>query len=632
MGISLFGLTPAATYPALIKFGDNSAISGVLRALSDGLGNDLPIQVSNTAVNFTGTLTQAGATLQPTLVSGTNIKTVNGASVLGSGNIVTPQPSGVAGAIQFSNGSAFASDAANFFWDDTNKRLGIGTNNPYAATLQVKGINTSVGTNAVFVENSVGLPALIVRNNGTVNLPGNLFAEADISVGNGNTSLGARLGIKGSGSTSATTSLLVQNSAGTEAFRVYDNGIVSVGGTFPFGGYQLVASGSILAQTGLTTNGLVGCDRIGIGETGGVSPVASAALEVRSTTKGILFPRMTTTERNAIATPATGLQIYNSTTNTNDTYNGTAWQSNSVSGVSGAIQFSNGSAFASDASNFFWDNTNKRLGIGTNSPTALVHIAGNWQSPSLVRQWFKLTETSTGNTFGIVPSQVGLSNTGYSFQINEANEIVGRVGQTLFGTLLTGGEMTARVGIRGNGSTSATTSLLVQNSGGSELLKVDDSGQVYVNTQIFAKNTAFGAWAQINTFNNNLSLVGYANASQDHVWQSSVSFNSSNFRQTANGFGFEIGNLPTINASAIVNITSTTKGFLPPRMTTTQKNAIATPAAGLVVYDNTTNKLNYNNGTVWKEVTPDGYTGLVTVNATPPVTFDIQNGIIVNVI
>lgn len=52
---------------------------------------------------------------------------------------------------------------------------------------------------------------------------------------------------------------------------------------------------------------------------------ASAVLEARSTTKGFLPPRMTTTQRDAIATPATGLQIYNTTTNENNTYNGTAW-------------------------------------------------------------------------------------------------------------------------------------------------------------------------------------------------------------------------------------------------------------------------------------------------------------------
>ncbi len=38
----------------------------------------------------------------------------------------------------------------------------------------------------------------------------------------------------------------------------------------------------------------------------------------------------------------------------------------------------------------------------------------------------------------------------------------------------------------------------------------------------------------------------------------------------------------------VVDLTSTTKGFLPPRMTTTQKNAIASPATGLQVYDSTT--------------------------------------------
>jgi hypothetical protein len=45
------------------------------------------------------------------------------------------------------------------------------------------------------------------------------------------------------------------------------------------------------------------------------------------------------------------------------------------------------------------------------------------------------------------------------------------------------------------------------------------------------------------------------------------------------------------NASAIVDITSTTKGFLPPRMTTTQRDAISSPAAGLVIYNTTTSKL-----------------------------------------
>jgi len=64
------------------------------------------------------------------------------------------------------------------------------------------------------------------------------------------------------------------------------------------------------------------------------SEVATSAFTVNSTTKGsIPSPRMTTTQRNAITTPATGLSVYNTTTNTNDYYNGTAWVSASTSTI-----------------------------------------------------------------------------------------------------------------------------------------------------------------------------------------------------------------------------------------------------------------------------------------------------------
>jgi hypothetical protein len=55
----------------------------------------------------------------------------------------------------------------------------------------------------------------------------------------------------------------------------------------------------------------------------------------------------------------------------------------------------------------------------------------------------------------------------------------------------------------------------------------------------------------------------------------------------------------TPNASAMLDISSTTKGLLAPRMTTVQKNAIATPASGLLVYDTDLAKFNYYNGSTW---------------------------------
>ncbi len=57
------------------------------------------------------------------------------------------------------------------------------------------------------------------------------------------------------------------------------------------------------------------------------------------------------------------------------------------------------------------------------------------------------------------------------------------------------------------------------------------------------------------------------------------------------------------DAAALLEVTSTTKGFLPPRMTEVQRDAISSPPAGLMIYNTTTNKLNFYNGTAWEAVT-----------------------------
>jgi hypothetical protein len=55
------------------------------------------------------------------------------------------------------------------------------------------------------------------------------------------------------------------------------------------------------------------------------SPAASAILDLQSTTQGFLPPRMTSVQRDAITSPATGLEIYNTDTNTLQDYNGASW-------------------------------------------------------------------------------------------------------------------------------------------------------------------------------------------------------------------------------------------------------------------------------------------------------------------
>jgi len=78
-----------------------------------------------------------------------------------------------------------------------------------------------------------------------------------------------------------------------------------------------------------------------------------------------------------------------------------------------------------------------------------------------------------------------------------------------------------------------------------------------------------------------------------------------------------------INANAVLDVQSTTKAFMPPRMTTAQKNAIATPTAGMVVFDTTLGVVAAYSGSAWVTSTVAAST-LTTPGATSPVVYSAQ--------
>jgi hypothetical protein len=90
---------------------------------------------------------------------------------------------------------------------------------------------------------------------------------------------------------------------------------------------------------------------VGISETS-ITPSPSAILELRSSVRGLLTPRMTTAERNAVASPATGLLIFNTTTNEFNVYNGSAWVSyfSFASVTSGGVPYFNSSSSMASSS------------------------------------------------------------------------------------------------------------------------------------------------------------------------------------------------------------------------------------------------------------------------------------------
>jgi hypothetical protein len=107
---------------------------------------------------------------------------------------------------------------------------------------------------------------------------------------------------------------------------------------------------------------------------------------------------------------------------------------------------------------------------------------------------------------------------------------------------------------------------------------------------------------QISLYLNNSTTSGGSSApTTGNVLNNTQSAISSAFFQpTLFKIGGAVNESPV--ATAAVEIVSTTRGFLPPRMTTTQRNAIASPAAGLIVYDTTLNKLCVYT-TAWETIT-----------------------------
>jgi hypothetical protein len=76
---------------------------------------------------------------------------------------------------------------------------------------------------------------------------------------------------------------------------------------------------------------------VGIGTN---NPNASAALDVVSTTGGILPPRLTSTQRDAIQLPADGLIIFNTTTKSMEFFSNGVWTNIATGQVSSSINYS----------------------------------------------------------------------------------------------------------------------------------------------------------------------------------------------------------------------------------------------------------------------------------------------------
>lgn len=369
MGTSLSGLTPATTFDGLLKVGDNDPLTADLKAISTGDGTDTILSLSNSALQIGGETIIEGAT------TGEFFKVRNASNPtqkfyiekvddalnrFNAGTDTTYITYRDGAHLRFVVGGTTHAQLAN----TGDLSIGLGGSNASART-HIKGSGATSATTSLLVQNSAGAQALKVTDDGIVTLGNsNVYVEgADIKrgttalnlttspsltsydsqkfktfdgtnytevmritntdqrVGIGETTPTARLHVKGSGATSATTALLVENSAGTDLLKVRDDG--GVFATNFYAGTSIVQQNSFRINQQWLVSGAGGQGlRIGTANAG---PDNSAKLEVESTTQGFLPPRMTTTQRDAISSPARGLMIYNTSTDTAECWNGSAW-------------------------------------------------------------------------------------------------------------------------------------------------------------------------------------------------------------------------------------------------------------------------------------------------------------------
>jgi hypothetical protein len=308
----------------------------------------------------------------------------------------------------------------------------------------------------------------------------------------------------------------------------------------------------------------------------------------------------------------------------------------------------NGNVTFSSATGMTWDATNSRLGIGTNAPTTQLHVANNQNGQTAINVSNSTSGTNASVAFNLNASAGGgsvfkNSATSTTYKISAANDYgfyngtsgdiaflndvaagnikfaaggsstahmtLHNTGNLLIGSTTNSGErlqVTGNVKITGNVNISGGTqdyifskrsnvvlTLQSQLSGSlqqTEYFTKDGDGTDDNGFAVFAKGTP----SSLTTFEQfrfiyNSTIQSYTigtnkggdGSDRDIRIGNSTSPTDLVVKATTGIIGI---NTTSPNASARLQVDSTTQGFLPPRMTNAQRTAISSPAVGLIVY------------------------------------------------
>lgn len=396
------------------------------------------------------------------------------------------------------------------------------------------------------------------------------------------------------------------------------------------------------------------------GATSATTP--DALVEFTSTTKGIVLPRMTTVQRNAIVTPVDGMIVYDTSLNAFYGYMNSTWDliGNDVLSNPYNNDIILGSTYKFNAELYEVEDTGSTF-KGSISTNTLTNDR-SFRLPDVGITFSGVTSAKTANSIakfesnGISLADTILSETGGKLTVSgTVDNLAGVVSATDSSTVRTSYN---EYKLTSNLSNDISASLNIGHL--SDQTASNATHIVYgsINTAYWDQTTAAISLTSENGLVGSTGIVFLnGNGTVDNAAGFRASLRSSaaatvdiysGFKATVSGTAllgtlneFRGFNMPDISAfpnvpvassryglyledpgvnyiagtigvgtstadvSAVLDLTSTTLGFLPPRMTTAEKNAIGTPADGLVVFDITLQKLCVytSTGPGWETIT-----------------------------
>jgi len=245
------------------------------------------------------------------------------------------------------------------------------------------------------------------------------------------------------------------------------------------------------------------------------------------------------------------------------------------------------------------------VGIGTTTPTTKLDVNGiitatggnstNWNT---AYSWGNHTNAGYLTSFTETDPKVGIITTGYSPKWNGSALVTGSIYQDAWGNVGIGTLNPGMQKLNVAGSVQIDESLNVLQYLYAAKLKANDYGDAQNPAISVGPATLDGDWS------------GFYSTPGDHYNILKVGIEHLNgpftpleihYNKIISNVDVGIGTT-TLNASAKLEVNSTTKGFLPPRMTSAQMIAIASPAEGLMIYNTDIKLPLFYNGMDWCKI------------------------------